>query len=200
VEKRVYESFKAKLVKKLESVKVGDPREKDTDIGPLIDPKAADEMMKAVEEGVKKGLKLLVGGERIGPTYVKPTLLEVTDKEALKGLRLYESEIFAPVALITSFDNDEEAIELANKRKYGLDASVFGEDIARIRKFLRYLEVGAIYVNDMPRHGVGYYPFGGRKASGIGREGIGYSIEHVTALKTIVYNYRGRGVWRYIAR
>ncbi|MEM2795660.1 MAG: aldehyde dehydrogenase family protein, partial [Thermofilaceae archaeon] len=112
--------------------------------------------------------------------------------------KLYREEIFAPVAVVTTFENDNEAIELANGRRYGLDASIFGHDINRIRKLARFLEFGAIYVNDMPRHGVGYYPFGGRKDSGIGREGIGYSVEYVTAYKTIVYNYRGVGIWKYL--
>jgi glyceraldehyde-3-phosphate dehydrogenase [NAD(P)+] len=78
-----------------------------------------------------------------------------------------------------------------------LDAAILGENVNKIRKLLRYIEIGAVYINDMPRHGVGYYPYGGRKNSGIGREGIGYSIEYVTAYKTIVYNFRGRGIWRY---
>ncbi len=200
VEEPVYQEFKEKLVEKLSSVKVGDPREENVDMGPLISPKTADEMMNAVREAVKKGGKILVGGKRLGETYVEPTLIEVRDKDVLRDLTLYKGEIFAPVAIITDFKDHDEALSLANGRRYGLDAAIFGEDINTIRKFLRYLEVGAIYVNDMPRHGVGYYPFGGRKASGIGREGIGYSVEHVTALKTIVYNFRGRGVWRYLRR
>jgi len=85
-----------------------------------------------------------------------------------------------------------------NKRPYGLDASIFGKDIVKIRYLIRHLEVGAIYINDYPRHGIGYYPFGGRKISGIGREGIGYSIEYTTAYKSIVYNYKGKGIWEYL--
>ena len=197
VEQPVYEEFKSKLIEKLSKVKVGDPRQEGIDVGPLITKESADEMMTALKEALNKGAKLLVGGERLGDTYVKPTLLEVKSKEILKELTLYKGEVFAPIAIITDFSKDEEAIQLANGRDYGLDASVFGEDITRIRKFLRFLEVGAVYINDMPRHGVGYYPFGGRKASGIGREGIGYSVEHVTALKTIVYNFRGKGIWKY---
>ena len=200
VEKPIYDEFKEKLVERLSKVRVGDPREKDVDMGPLITEESADEMMKALKEAQDKGAKLLVGGERLSETYVKPTLVEVRDKEILKELTLYRGEVFAPIAIITDFSNDDEAIQLANGRDYGLDASVFGLDITRIRKFLRYLEVGAIYINDMPRHGVGYYPFGGRKASGIGREGIAYSVEHVTALKTIVYNFRGKGVWKYLLK
>ena len=200
VEKPVYEELKKKLIEKLSKVRVGDPRQEEVDVGPLITEKSADEMMNTLKEALDKGAALLVGGERLGKTYVKPTLIEVKDKEVLKELALYKGEVFAPIAIITDFSKDEEAIQLANGRDYGLDASVFGEDIARIRKFLRYLEVGAVYINDMPRHGVGYYPFGGRKASGIGREGIGYSVEHVTALKTIVYNFKGKGIWKYLLK
>ena len=112
--------------------------------------------------------------------------------------KLYREEVFAPVALITSFRDLDEAIRLANGRDYGLDAAVFGRDLERIRRAIRYLEVGAVYVNDMPRHGIGYYPFGGRKSSGIGREGIGYSVEYVMATKTVIYNYKGRGVYNFL--
>ncbi len=198
VDEPIYEDFRERIVKKLSGLKVGDPRKPETQVGPLINGKAVDNMIEAVNEAVGKGGKLLVGGRRLGETYVEPALIEVMDKEVLKGLTLYKGEVFAPVAIITDFGSDEEAIELVNGRDYGLDASIFGEDITRVRKFLRYLEVGAIYINDIPKHGVGYYPFGGRKASGIGREGIGYSVEHMTALKTIVYNYKGKGVWKYL--
>ncbi len=197
VEEAIYEDFKALLVKELSKVKVGDPRDPATTMGPLIEPGAADVMMEALEDAVKRGGLVLFGGKRLGPTYVEPTLVEFKDKNALRQCTLYQKEVFAPIALITSFTDIDEAIELANGRRYGLDAAIFGEHQAKIRKLIRYLEVGAVYVNDMPRHGVGYYPYGGRKSSGVGREGIGYSIEYVTAYKTMIYNYRGRGIWRY---
>jgi glyceraldehyde-3-phosphate dehydrogenase [NAD(P)+] len=197
VEKPIYEEFAGKLVERLSKVTVGDPRDPDTVMGPLIDPSAADEMMEAVEEALSKGGRLLYGGKRLGSTYVEPTLVEVRDKSSLKQMKLYREEIFAPVALITDFSSEDEAVELANGRRYGLDAAIFGWDMDRIRRLIRLLEFGAIYINDMPRHGVGYYPFGGRKESGIGREGIAYSVEFVSAYKTIVFNYRGRGVWKY---
>jgi len=197
VERPVYEKFNEMLVEELSKVKVGDPRDPSTVMGPLIDSSAADTMMEAIREAVGKGGRILYGGRRLGPTYVEPTLIEVKDKEVLKQLKLYREEVFAPVALITDFEKDEEAIELANGRPFGLDAAIFSENLDRVRKYIRYLEFGAIYVNDMPRHGVGYYPFGGRKDSGIGREGIAYSVEYVTAYKTVVFNFRERGIWRY---
>mgnify|MGYP001772652340 CR=1 FL=1 len=197
VNEKVYGELKKKLVENLSKVVVGDPRDEKTVMGPLIDPATADKMLEAVKEAVERGGTVVFGGKRLGPTYVEPTLVEVLDKGVLKTLKLYREEIFAPVAIITSFRDLDEAIELANGRRYGLDVAIFGQNLDKIRKLIRYLEFGAIYVNDMPRHGVGYYPFGGRKESGIGREGIGYSIEYVTAYKTIVYNYRGRKIWRY---
>jgi len=99
---------------------------------------------------------------------------------------------------MTRVSNLDEMIELANGRKYGLDVAIFGKDINKIRRLARFLEVGAVYINDYPRHGIGYFPFGGRKDSGIGREGIGYTIEYVTTYKTIVYNYKGKGIWEYL--
>jgi len=197
VDKPVYEEFKALLIKELSRVKIGDPRDPETIMGPLIDVNSVEEFMKAVEDAVRLGGRIIFGGRRLGPTYVEPTLIEFQDKEVMKRSLLYQKEVFAPVSLITSFKELDDAIELANGRRYGLDAAIFGNDLIKVRKLIRYLEVGAIYINDMPRHGVGYYPYGGRKDSGIGREGIGYSVEYTTTYKTIIYSYRGKGIWRY---
>ncbi|MEM0260278.1 MAG: NADP-dependent glyceraldehyde-3-phosphate dehydrogenase [Sulfolobales archaeon] len=196
-EEEIYEDLKKLLIEELRRVRVGDPRDPNVDMGPLIDSSSADTMIKAIEDAVSKGARILVGGRRLGRTYVEPTLIEA-DKSVIRDLELYKNEIFAPIALITKISNIDEAIELSNGRRYGLDAAIFGRDINKIRKLIRFLEVGAIYINDYPRHGIGYYPFGGRKDSGIGREGVGYSLEYVTAYKSIVYNYKGAGVWEYL--
>ncbi len=197
VESNVYEDVKKLLVDHLSRFKVGDPRDPETDIGPLIEEVTAIEFENAVEEALNSGGKLLYGGGR-WRNYVRPALIEVVDWKVLIDLKVFREEIFAPVAVMTPFDDLDKAIEVANERRYGLDAAIFGRDINRIRKLVRMLDVGAVYVNEYPRHGIGYYPFGGRKDSGIGREGIGYSIEYVTAIKTVVYNYRGKGVWEYM--
>ncbi|MGC9201801.1 MAG: NADP-dependent glyceraldehyde-3-phosphate dehydrogenase [Thermoproteota archaeon] len=197
-EKAIYEELKNKIINELSKVKLGNPWEDAIDMGPLIEPSSVDEMVEAIEDSKKLGGKVIYGGNRLGSTYIEPTLIEVENKEKLFEMKAYKEEIFAPIALITNFEKDDEAIEIANRRRYGLDAAIFGKNIERLRRYMRRLEVGAVYINDYPRHGIGYYPFGGRKDSGIGREGIGYSIEYVTALKTIVYNYRGRGIWEYV--
>nr|WP_236747316.1 aldehyde dehydrogenase family protein [Acidilobus sp. 7A] len=141
---------------------------------------------------MSKGGRVLHGGkkvEELGPNYIKPTLIEV-DASRLPELYMYNKEVFASIAAIVKVRDLDEAIALANGRRYGLDAAIFGSDLSKIRRAARQLEVGAVYINN--------YPFGGMKDSGIGREGIGYTIDFVTAYKSIVYNYKGRGVWDYL--
>jgi len=194
----VEDELKRKIVEKLEKVKVGDPRDPSTMMGPLISREAVEDMMNGIRDALDKGGKILFGGRSLGGNYVEPTLIEIEDKSKLNEILLYREEIFAPVAIIFDFSNEDEAIKLANGRRFGLDASIFAKDINRIRKIIRYLEYGAIYINDIPRHGIGYYPYGGRKESGIGRESIAYSIEEVMAIKTIIYNYKGKKVFDYL--
>ena len=196
-ERGVYSELRSDLVKELKKIKVGDPRDEATTMGPVINEETADEMMRGISDAVRRGGKILFGGERTGRNYVQPALIEVS-KEKVKGMGLYRNETFAPVSLIMPIDNIEDGLEVANGRRYGLDASVFGKDVNKIRRLMRMLDVGAVYINDIPRHGIGYFPFGGRKDSGIGREGIGYTFEHVTSHKSLVYNYKGKGVWDYL--
>lgn len=196
-EEPIYDKLKENLVEELRKVKVGDPRQDGVTMGPVIDPKTVDEFEFAVKDAVSKGGVILYGGKKLGATYIEPTLIEI-DKSKVKDLYLYKKEVFLSIAVLTQVSNIEEAIELSNGRRYGLDAALFGNDINKIRKAVRMLEVGAVYINEYPKHGIGYFPFGGRKDSGIGREGIGYTIEYVTAYKTVVYNYKGKGIWEYL--
>lgn len=195
-ESQIYDELKKGILDELGKIRVGDPRESGVSMGPLIDEETAKEVVAATQDAVEKGGKVLHGGTRKG-NYIEPTLIEV-DKDKLPTLYLYKKEVFASIAAITPISNIDEAIKLSNGRSYGLDAAIFGEDISKIRKLMRLLEVGAIYINDYPKHGIGYFPFGGRKDSGVGREGVGYTIESVTAYKTIVYNYKGKGIWEYM--
>jgi glyceraldehyde-3-phosphate dehydrogenase [NAD(P)+] len=196
-EKVVYPRLKRELINDLKKIRVGDPRNEAVTMGPVINEETADQMMRGVRDAVRRGGKVIFGGERTGRNYVQPTLIEVS-KEKVKGMELYRNETFAPVSLIMPIDRIEDGLDIANGRRYGLDASVFGKDVNKIRRLLRMLDVGAVYINDIPRHGIGYFPFGGRKDSGIGREGIGYTFEHVTSHKSLIYSYKGKGVWDYL--
>ncbi|AAY79646.1 NADP-dependent glyceraldehyde-3-phosphate dehydrogenase [Sulfolobus acidocaldarius] len=196
-ESEIYEKLKSALIEELKKIKVGDPRDPNVNMGPIIDSKTVDEFEFSLKDVVEKGGVILYGGKRLGPTYIEPTLVEA-DKSKVKDLYLYKKEVFLSIAVLVKVNDISEAISLSNERRYGLDAAIFGSDINEIRRAIRFLEVGAVYINDFPRHGIGYFPFGGRKDSGIGREGIGYTIEDVTTYKTIVYNYRGKGIWEYL--
>lgn len=197
VNEEIYDEFKRKLVSELESVKIGNPlEEEDVDMGPLIDKGSVEEIETAHKEALEKGANSLVEFESSG-RYVSPSLLEI-DKDNLSGLKAFEEETFGPQSLLIEVSNKDEAVEIANSTKYGLDASIFGKDENEIRKVAKRLEVGAVFINEYPRHGVGYYPFGGMKCSGIGREGVGYSVKQLTTTKTIVHNFKGAGVWDYL--
>jgi glyceraldehyde-3-phosphate dehydrogenase [NAD(P)+] len=159
-------------------------------MGPLITHDDVVRVHGLVTDAVQKGAKLLTGG-KFERNYYRPTVLDHVPVES----KIMWEETFGPVIPIARVKGVDEAIDLANKSRYGLDSCVFTNDINLARKVAKRLEEGEVTVNAAPRHGVGYYPFGGNKDSGIGREGIGYSIEEMTRLKTIVYNWRPAGVW-----
>ncbi len=194
-EQEIADTFVKKAMKEVEKYKVGDPHDPTVNIGPLIDHNAVERVHALVTEAISKGAKLLTGGKHEA-NYYHPTVLDHVPVEA----RIMWEETFGPVIPIARVKDVDEAIDLANKSRYGLDSCVFTNDINLARKVAKRLEEGEVTINAAPRHGVGYYPFGGNKDSGIGREGIGYSIEEMTRLKTIVYNWRPAKVWADLMR
>jgi glyceraldehyde-3-phosphate dehydrogenase [NAD(P)+] len=198
-EEDIYTSLKEKLVEKLKTIEPKNPLEDEKAImGPLISRKTADfvEEIYHDKDAIEKGAKPLLNFKRDG-NYVWPVIIE-SSKEIVQSLRAFKEDIFGPLSLLIKVKDEDEAIEIANSSRFGLDAAVFGENEVKIRKIVRKLEVGSVFINSSPRHGTGYYPFGGMKDSGMGREGIGYSIEQLTTTKTIVHNFKGRGIWKYI--
>jgi glyceraldehyde-3-phosphate dehydrogenase [NAD(P)+] len=190
VEETIAESFVKRVLKEVETYKVGDPRDPSVKLGPLIDHNAVERVHTLVLDAVEKGANLLLGGKH-EENYYYPTVLDNVPTEA----NIMWDETFGPVIPIRHVRDVDEAIELANRSRYGLDSCVFTNSINLARKVAKRLEEGEVTVNAAPRHGVGYYPFGGNKDSGIGREGIGYSIEEMMRLKTIVYNWKPAKVW-----
>ena len=167
----------------------GDPREAKTKVGPLINEAAAIRVAKLIEDAVEKGAKLICGGKRNG-AYLEPTLLD----EVPGNARIVTEETFGPVVSVIRIKDEEEALAIAARPRYGLDSCIFTNDYYRMWKLAKHLEVGSVTINDLPRHGVGYFPFGGVRNSGIGREGVGYSIQEMTQYKTVIFNLEPAGL------
>jgi glyceraldehyde-3-phosphate dehydrogenase [NAD(P)+] len=183
VEEGVADLFVEKVLEEAGKWTVGDPRGDDVKMGPLINSSQVERVHRLVVDAVEKGAKLLTGG-RFEGNYYQPTVLDYVPREA----EIMWEEIFGPVLPIARVRDVGEALEIASSQRYGLDSCVFTNNFYRMWSVAKRLQVGSVTVNDMPRHGVGYFPFGGVKESGIGREGIGYSIDEMTVLKTIVFN------------
>jgi glyceraldehyde-3-phosphate dehydrogenase [NAD(P)+] len=177
----VHDELVDKLETEMDNWQTGDLFDEDTALGPLISEAQADWVEELVEDAIEKGADLVRGGERDG-TFFEPTLLANVPHDA----RIVHEEQFGPVAAVTTFEDEDEALHLANDTDLGLDASVFTSDYDRAMKFAEQIEAGAVRINGAPSHGLGDIPFGGVKDSGIGREGLGYSIEEFTETKSII--------------
>jgi succinate-semialdehyde dehydrogenase / glutarate-semialdehyde dehydrogenase len=182
VQDAIYDAFCAKLVERVRKFKVGSGMEEGVTIGPLIDEAAIAKVRSHIDDAVKKGAKLVLGGQphRAGPLFFEPTVLT----EASPAMLLAREETFGPVAPLFRFRDDAEAIRLANDTEYGLAAYYYGRDLARIWRVAEALEYGIIGVNT----GIisqEVAPFGGMKASGIGREGSKYGIDEYLEIKYV---------------
>jgi acyl-CoA reductase-like NAD-dependent aldehyde dehydrogenase len=185
----IYDAFVLQIMKESESWKVGDPRNSSFNLGPLISLKDAERVQALVDNAVQRGAKLLKGGKH-RDCYFEPTILENVPMDA----DIVWEETFGPVIPIVKVASIDEAIEVTNKSRYGLDSCVFTNNLYTAWKVAKALEEGSISVNDAPAHGVGYFPFGGNKDSGIGREGVGKSIDEMTRIKTISFNLAPAGL------
>ncbi|MBD7912351.1 NADP-dependent glyceraldehyde-3-phosphate dehydrogenase [Clostridium cibarium] len=172
-----------KIKEKMKKLTVGNPLEKDVDVVPLINSKAADFVWQLIEEAEEKGAKLIVGGKREG-NLIYPTLFDRVTTE----MRLAWEEPFGPVLPIIRVNDVDEAIEIANKSEYGLQGAVFTENINDAFYIADKLEVGTVQVNNKTERGPDHFPFLGVKSSGMGTQGVRYSIEAMTRHKATVIN------------
>lgn len=171
-----------KLLKKIEGAKVGDPRD-NAMIVPLIDNKAADYVEALIRDAIAKGAKVLIGNRREG-NLIYPTLLD----NVTVDMRLAWEEPFGPVLPIIRVRNIDEAIGIANRSEYGLQSSVFTHNINHAFYIADRLEVGTVQINNKTERGPDHFPFLGVKASGMGTQGVKYSIEAMTRPKAVVVN------------
>ncbi|WP_204596271.1 aldehyde dehydrogenase family protein [Clostridium sardiniense] len=184
---KVADKLVDKVSKEIEKLTVGNPIEDsgNLDVVPLIDSKSADFVMGLIEEAKEKGATLLKGGEREG-NLIRPTLL---DKVTL-DMRVAWEEPFGPVLPIIRVKDIEEAIKISNESEYGLQSSVFTENMNDAFYVANKLEVGTVQVNNKTERGPDHFPFLGVKNSGMGTQGIKYSIQSMTRPKAVVINLK----------
>jgi succinate-semialdehyde dehydrogenase/glutarate-semialdehyde dehydrogenase len=183
VHSSVYADFASRLADRVSQFKVGNGLEEGITHGPLIHRRAVEKVEKHVEDAVSKGAQIMVGGRKIENTsFFIPTVLCDVPKNAL----LANEETFGPLAALTKFETEDEAIRMANDTDYGLAGYFFSRDIGRIWRVAEKLEVGMVGVNS-PVVGQAVTPFGGVKESGIGREGGPRGIDEFMNEKLIVF-------------
>lgn len=181
----VYDRFADQLVARVRALRVGDPLDEATDVGPLIDLTAAERVEAWVEEAKAAGARVLTGGSRRG-TLFEPTVLDNVNP----ALRVSCAEVFGPLVGLYRYEDIDQAIEAADASDYGLQAGLFTHDERVIAKAVAGIDVGGLMVNDVSTFRVDHMPYGGVKLSGFGREGLRYAIEEMTELKLVAYNRR----------
>lgn len=184
VQASVYDEFLRLLVERVRLIKMGDPSLEETDLGPLISPADAEKVHAKVQKAIEMGAKCLIGGERVGASFYKPTVLV----NVTPDMCVMKEEVFGPVAPVYPFKDLEEAVKIANDTPFGLQSSVFSESIRNALNVAHKLEAGGVVINGPSAFRPGNVPFGGYKQSGVGRESIVETIRDMTEEKAIIIN------------
>ena len=174
--------FVARLKKGAEALKVGHPMEDSTEISSLINVASAERVESWIKEAVAAGATLVTGGKRNHAT-ITPAIVT----NAPETLRLCCDEVFGPVVVVHTYTDLDDAIARVNSGPYGLQAGIFTRDLERAFRAARELRFGGVMINDTPMFRPDNMPYGGMKASGMGREGPKYAIEEMTEMKTIIW-------------
>ena len=177
----IWDAFMDKFVAGARQLKMGDPLDPTSDLGPMVDATAAGRTQRWVDEAVALGGKLLLGGKADG-TYFPPTILT----EVPLSAQVCSNEAFAPLVVAFPFRDLDEAIVRVNDSSFGLQTGVFTNDLAGAWRAFAELEVGGVIVNDVPTYRIDHMPYGGVKDSGLGREGLRYAIEDMTEIRIMV--------------
>ncbi|WP_186077220.1 aldehyde dehydrogenase family protein [Burkholderia gladioli] len=182
----LYEALREKLVAKTRALKMGDPKDPQTFVGPMISESESRRLAGWMEAAVQAGAKIVAGGKVDGAMF-EATLLEKVGRDQ----DLYRKEAFGPVALLESFERFEDALARVNDSDFGLQAGVFTDSLSHAHRAWDALEVGGVVINDVPSFRVDNMPYGGVKDSGLGREGIRYAIEDMTEPRLMVVRQPG---------
>jgi acyl-CoA reductase-like NAD-dependent aldehyde dehydrogenase len=176
-----YDDLLGRFLPKVEALVVGDPADEETDVGPLIDRGARDRVLAWIEEARQAGAEILTGGELDGEL-VRPTVIANAGPE----LKVSCDEVFGPVCTVTAYDTLDEAIELANRTRFGLQAGIFTSNVKTALAAAHRLEFGGITINEAPTFRADQMPYGGVKDSGNTREGPAYAVRELTEDRLVV--------------
>lgn len=180
VEAPIYDAFLEKFVTKVKTLKVGDPRDPHTIIGPLIRGSQCEFIDKRIKSSVAAGARVLTGGGYKGH-FFEPTVIA----DARPGMEVFTDELFGPVASVIKAKDADDALHLANNTRYGLSSAILTNDLQLAMKFALKLEAGMVHINSSTIHDEPHIPFGGMKDSGVSREGGRWSMDEMTELKWI---------------
>jgi acyl-CoA reductase-like NAD-dependent aldehyde dehydrogenase len=181
VKREAYDAFVSRFVPKVQALKVGDPGEEDTDVGPVIDEDARDRIVSWVEEAKSAGATVLAGGEVVGGLLQPTVLADVTQE-----MKVSCQEVFGPLCTVSPYDSSEEAFELANATEYGLQAGIFTANLKTALAAAAALEFGGVTVNEAPTFRADQMPYGGVKESGNTKEGPHYAVREMTEERLVV--------------
>jgi acyl-CoA reductase-like NAD-dependent aldehyde dehydrogenase len=181
VQRAVYEAFLERFLPDVEELKAGDPSDEGTDVGPVIDDDARERILGWIEEARALGADVLTGGEADGAV-IRPTVIAGAPPHA----KVSCEEVFGPVVAVSAYDTFDEAIELANGTRFGLQAGIFTADVRRALQAAHELEFGGVTVNEAPTFRADQMPYGGVKDSGTTREGPAYAVREMTEERVVV--------------
>jgi glyceraldehyde-3-phosphate dehydrogenase (NADP+) len=181
VHEAIWDTFMERFVSAARGLTLGDPMDPAVDLGPMIDAAAADRAERWVSEAVQDGARVLLGG-RADDGWFPPTVLVDADRSS----RVCAEEAFAPIVVAFPYRDIDAAVAEINASRFGLQAGIFTNDLRSAWRAFEGLEVGGVIVNDVPAYRVDHMPYGGVKDSGLGREGVRWSIEDMTEIRLMV--------------
>lgn len=181
VDSSIYDSFAQKMAEATAKLVVGSPYNDDTFLGPLINDEAAERAMSWIESAMEEGARPLTPPHREGRTFYPCVMADVTE-----SMKIVCEEVFAPIVSLVRVNGIDDAIQRMNNSPYGLQFSVFTNNLSHATKAIDELDAGGVVINDMPTLRFDIQPYGGVKLSGVGREGPRFAIEEFTEIKSIV--------------
>jgi acyl-CoA reductase-like NAD-dependent aldehyde dehydrogenase len=181
VDSCIYDEFAEALAKETKKLKVGSPYDDDTFMGPLINEEAKERAMSWVESAKKEGARAIAGGELVDGIFAPTVMADVRD-----DMQIVCEEVFAPIVSLVKVESFDEAVKKMNDSPYGLQFSIFTNDLKIMQQALDQFECGGIVVNDVPTVRFDIQPYGGMKLSGVGREGPEFALEEFTEIQSVV--------------